>query len=221
MTIISPRNQLIASLFFAGVGLALFFGNNYRGWTSGLDLPLDLIGAWVFVPAVWFFVDAVHRVPRSEAELVIAPQEWQAWVGLAFSLACTAALWVNLPAFAAQVPIQQNPEAGAAGRSIGHLFIAWAILAYVLKQRWAGSVVADERDLQIEQRASSWGRGATTAAVIGIAVFLGFNPTDRLQELSYPWIAQLLMSTLLLGVCVDNAVAALLYWRDRRLADAH
>jgi hypothetical protein len=37
--------------------------------------------------------------------------------------------------------------------------------------------------------------------------------------LSYPWIAQLLMSTLLVGVWFDNAVAALLYLRDRRQMD--
>ena len=215
MTLLSPRNQLIASLCLAGFGLTLFFGNSHRDW----DMPLDWIGTFLFVAAVWFFVDAVHRIPHSEAELAIAPQEWQAWVGLAFCSACLVAIWIYLPAFATPVSIRENPEAGAAGRSIGKLFVAWAVLAYVLNQRWAGTVISDERDRAIEKRASAWGRAATTAAVICIAVLLGFSPTDRLQMLSYPWIAQLLMSTLLVGVWFDNAVAALLYLRDRRQVD--
>ena len=216
MLLFSPRNQLVASLVLAGFGLVLFFGNNYRSW----DMPLDWIGTVLFVASVWFFVDALYRVPHSATELAIAPQEWQAWVGLAFCSACLVAIWFYLPAFAAHVSIRENPEAGAAGRSIGMLFVAWAVLAYVLNQRWAGTVLSDERDRDIEKRASTWGRAATTAAVICIAVLLGFSPTDRLQTLSYPWIAQLLVSTLLVGVCVDNAVAALLYWRDRRQVDS-
>jgi len=216
MLLFSPRNQLVASLVLAGFGLVLFFGNNYRSW----DMPLDWIGTVLFVASVWFFVDALHRVPHLATELAIAPQEWQAWVGLAFCSACLVAIWIYLPAFTAHVSIRENPEAGAAGRSIGMLFVAWAVLAYVLNQRWAGTVLSDERDRDIEKRASTWGRAATTAAVICIAVLLGFSPTDRLQTLSYPWIAQLLVSTLLVGVCVDNAVAALLYWRDRRQVDS-
>jgi|GEM_PF-333604 len=217
MTLLSPRNQLIASLCLAGAGLVLFFGNSYRSW----EMPLDWMGTVVFVAAVWFFVDALHRIPHSQAELAIAPQEWQAWVGLAFCSACLVAIWIYLPAFAAPVSIRENPEAGAAGRSIGMLFVAWAVLAYVLNQRWAGTVISDERDRDIEKRASTWGRAATAGAVICIAVLLGFSPTDRLQTLSYPWLAQMLMSTLLVGVWVDNAGAALLYWRDRRQVDLH
>ena len=217
MTIFSPRIQLITSLVFAGVGLTLFFGNSYRSW----DLPLDWIGTVLFVAAVWFFVDAVHSVPRSDAELAIAPQEWQAWVGLAFCTASVVAIWIYLPIFAAQMSIRENPDAADAARSIGMLFVAWAVLAYVLNQRWAGTVIADERDRDIEKRASSWGRAASTALVIAIAVMLGFSPTNRLQTLSYPWIAQLLMASLLVGACFDNAVAALLYWRDRQRPELH
>jgi hypothetical protein len=102
------------------------------------------------------------------------------------------------------------------GRRIGTLFIAWLVLARVLKQRWAGKVLADERDAQIELTASQWGRGATAFVVIGIAVMLGFSDTERLQQFSYPYIAQMLMSALLWGLWFDQLVAALLYWRDRR-----
>ena len=63
--------------------------------------------------------------------------------------------------FLPQVPIGQNPDAGAAGRGIGTLFVAWLVLAYVLKQRWVGKVLEDERDTRIELVASQWGRAAT------------------------------------------------------------
>ena len=61
---LSPRNQLIACLLLAGVGLALFFTGEYRD----IPLPLGWLGTFLFVVAVWFCVDAVHRVPHSDEE---------------------------------------------------------------------------------------------------------------------------------------------------------
>jgi uncharacterized membrane protein len=214
MKSLSPRCRLVACLLLAGVGLALFFGGEYRD----LGLPLGWVGTVLFVAAVWWCVDAVHRIPHSEDEAVVAHGEWQAWVGVAFVGAVIAASLLRADAFLPQVPIGQNPEAGAAGRSIGTLFVAWLVLAYVLKQRWAGKVLEDERDVQIELTASQWGRGATTFCIIGIAVMLGFSDTDRLREFSYPFIAQMLMLSLLWGLWFDQLVAAILYWRDRRAA---
>ena len=216
MAWLQPRTQLIASLVLAGIGLWLFFGEGIE--MAGLSF--GFVGVWVFCAAVWLLVDAVHRVPRSEAELAIAPGEWQAWIGTAFLAAVLASILLHLDAFAMPVPIQHNPEAGAAGRSIGTLFVAWVVLASVLKQRWSGSVLSDERDRRIEQISACWGRGATIAAVVGIALMLGFSPTGRLQEFSYPMLAQMLMGALALGAWFDHAVAAALYWRDRRAAVA-
>ena len=212
MSVVSPRTQLIACLLLAGLGLALFFGGEYRD----LDLPLGWIGTVVFIAAVWLCVDAVHRIPHSEEEAAIAHGEWQAWIGVAFVGAVIVASLLAADAFLPQVPIGQNPDAGAAGRGIGTLFVAWLVLAYVLKQRWASKVLEDERDLQIELLASQWGRGATAFCVIGIALMLGFSDTDRLREFSYPFIAQMLMLALLWGLWFDQLVAAILYWRDRR-----
>ncbi|MFC7300784.1 hypothetical protein [Cognatiluteimonas weifangensis] len=216
MAWLPPRTQLIASLLLAGIGLWLFFGDGIEI----VGMAFGFVGVWVFCAAVWLLVDAVHRIPRSEAELAIAPGEWQAWIGTAFLAAVLAAIVVHLDAFAAPVPIQHNPDAGAAGSGIGTLFVAWLVLAYVLKQRWKGSVLSDERDLRIEQMSSNWGRGATIAAVVGVALMLGFSPADRLQQFSYPMLAQLLMGALALGAWFDHAAAAVLYWRDRRAAAA-
>ena len=209
---LSPRSQLIACLLLAGVGLVLFFGGEYRD----LGLPLGWVGTVLFVAAVWFCVDAVQRIPHSEAEAQIAPGEWQAWVGVAFVSAVIAACLLHASAFQPQLPISRNPEAGAAGRQIGMLFVAWLVLAQVLKQRWGGKVLADERDAQITLAAGNWARCMTVVGIIGIAVLLGFSETERLHGFSYPFIAHTLMLVLLAGLWCEQVVLAGLYWRDRR-----
>jgi hypothetical protein len=210
MDAISPRTRLIACLVLAGVGLALFFGGEYR------DLPLGWIGSFLFVAAVWFLVGVVHRIPHSDEEAAIAPGEWQAWIGIAFVGAVIAAMVLEAHVFLPEVPIRRNPDAGAAGRSIGMLFVAWVVLAQVLKQRWAGKVLEDERDARIALVAGKWARCASAAGVVAIAVMLGFSDTARLRAFSYPYIAQMLMLALLSGAWVEQAATAFLYWRDRR-----
>lgn len=212
MEAFSPRNRLIACLALAGVGLALFFGGDYRD----IPFPMGWFGTFLFVAAVWFCVDLVNRIPHSDEEAAIAPGEWQAWVGIAFVGAVIVATILKASLFLPEVPIGRNPDAGAAGRSIGTLFVAWVVLAHVLKRRWAGRVLADERDARIQLVAGQWGRGATAACVIGIALMLGFSDTDRLREFSYPYIAQLLMQALLWGLWFEQVASALLYRRDRR-----
>ena len=216
MLALSPRNRLIACLVLAGVGLALFFGGEYRDFpVLSRPFPVGWIGTCLFIAAVWACVALVHRVPYSEDEARVAPGEWQAWVGVAFVGAVVAAMLLRMPAFVPEVPIGRNPDAAAAGRGIGTLFVAWVVLAHVLKQRWAGQVLEDERDARIRLLAGQWGRGATTACVIALAVLLGFSDTDRLRGFSYPYIAQWLMQALLWGLLFEQAATALLYRRDR------
>lgn len=209
---LSPRSRLIACLVLAGVGLALFFSGEYRD----IPFPLGWIGTLLFVAATWFCVDQLHRIPRSDGEAAIAPGEWQAWIGVAFVGAVLVSLLLKAHVFLPQVPLGRNPEAGAVGRHIGTLFVAWLVLANMLKWRWSGSVLSDERDARIELIASEWARCATAAVVIGIAVMLGFSDTARVQQFSYPFIAQMLVFALLWGLWFDQLVAAILYWRDRR-----
>ena len=212
MAAFSARNRLVLWLLAAGIGLALFFTGEYRD----LDLPLGWIGTVLFVAATWFSVDALYRVPQSEEEAAVAPGEWQAWIGVAFVGAIIVASLLHADVFLPQVPIGQNPDTNKAGQSIGTLFVAWLVLAQVLKQRWAGKVLADERDAQIELVASQWARCATAVCVIGIALLLGFSDTERLRQFSYPFLAQMLVLALLVGLWLDQLVAAILYWRDRR-----
>lgn len=202
----------MACLLLAGLGLGLFFSGEYRD----LPLPLGWVGTALFVGGVWLCVDAVHRIPLSEDEAHIAPGEWQAWVGVAFVGAVIASCLLHADAFRPELPIFRNAEAGAVGQRIGTLFVAWVVLAYVLKQRWAGKVLTDERDVQIERIANTWGRCATAICIVVLAVMLGFSDTARLREFSYPFIAHMLMLGLLWGLWFDQAAAAVLYWRDRR-----
>lgn len=212
MAAISPRNRLIATLVVAGIGLALFFGGEYHD----IDFPFGWIGTFLFVAAVWYSVALVHRVPRSDDEAVVAPGEWQAWIGVAFVGAVIVAAVLKADVFQLPVPIGHNPDAGAAGRSIGTLFVAWYVLSYVLRQRWAGKVERDERDARIALVAGGWAHGTTAVAIISVAVLLGFSDTERLREFSYPFIAHMLMLSLLAGLWIGQVGAALLYWRDRR-----
>ena len=206
------HDRFVVWLVLAGVGLALFFTGRYRD----LPLPLGWVGMLLFVVAVWCSVARLHDAPRSEAEARVAPGEWQAWIGVAFVGAVLVQAVLDAPLFLPALPINRNPDAGAAGRTLGLLFVAWLVLSHVLRQRWSGRVLADERDARIEAVACEWGRWATVACVIGIAVLLGFSETARLRELSYPFIAHLLMTTLVWGLWVEQAVIVGLYWRDRR-----
>ena len=214
MAILSTRTRLAVLLVLAGLGLALFFGGEYRD----LPLPLGWIGTLLFAAAVWFCVDLVHRIPHGDDEAAIAPAEWQAWVGIAFLGAVIAAMVLKSHAFLPDVPIGRNPDAGAAGRSIAMLFVAWLVLAQVLKQRWAGKVLEDERDAGIALVAGRWARCASAVGVIAVAVLLGFSDTERLRGFSHPFIAQMLMLALLCGAWTGQAAIAFLYWRDRRAA---
>ena len=105
----------------------------------------------------------------------------------AFVGAMIAGCLLNADAFKPELPIGRNPEAGAAGRHIGTLFVAWLVLAQVLKQRWAGKVLADERDARIAHVAGQWGRGATSACIIGIAMLLGFSDASNFRRALKRW----------------------------------
>ena len=210
MASIPPRIRLVASLVLGGAGLVMFFSGAYR------DLALGWVGSVVFVAAVWSCVGLIERIPHSEEEAAIAPAEWQAWIGTAFVGAVLVAMLSKARLFMTDLPIGADPDAGAAGRNIGMLFVAWLVLAQVLKRRWAGRVLEDERDARIALVAGQWGRGATTFCLVGLALLFGFSDPARLHAFTYPYVAHLLVQALLWGLLFEQVATAVQYWRDRR-----
>ena len=214
MTLTMFNNRMLPWLSMSGLGLGLFF----VGAIGGYGLPVEGLGMALLSVGTWISVDALHRAPPSEGEAAVAPGEWQAWVGVAFVGAILAVMLGSADGFGSPVPIQQNPEAGVVGRSVGGLFVAWLTLSHVLRGRWSGKVQTDERDRKIALRASQWGRGATTLVVFGVAAVLGFGEPERLATWSYPLLAHFLTTAVVWGMWVDQVVAAVQYWRDRRAA---
>lgn len=216
MPSIAPRTQLLGSLVLAGAGLLVFA----QAGDQLLGMPPGVIASLLFFPGAWGTAQAISRLPASGRELGAAPREWQAWIDLAFVSAILFSLYSTADLFATQVPVGANPEARAAGRVIAGMVVAWLVLGSILRRQWRGRVLEDERDVQIARRASDWGRCATAAGVVAVAVLLGFSPTARLQQYSYPWLAQWLIAALLAGAWLEHAVTAWLHWRDRRGAQA-
>ena len=211
---LSPRNRLIAFLSLAGLGLALFFTGEYRD----LGLPLGWVGSVLFVAAVWFSVDALHRIPRSDDETVIAPGEWKAWVGLGFMAIAVAYLLARADTFAGAS--FGSTDAQAVARKLVLLLVAWAVLSQVLALRWKGAVQEDERDREIAAKASGWGRGALVFCIVGYAVMLGFSPPHRMQWATHFMIANMLVFALMWGWLVECAATVAMYWHGRRHASA-
>ena len=111
--------------------------------------------------------------------------------------------------------LPHNPQATAVGRNLVLLLVAWAVLSSVVASRWKGRVQEDERDRDIARQASGWGRGATIACVVALAVTLGFSPAERLLWASHLMIANLLVLALMCGCLFEYATTAVAYWRDR------
>lgn len=212
MTFRILRARMLPWLSLAGMGLGLFFW----GAVGGRGLPFEGIGLLLLSVGTWVSVDALHRAPASEGEAAVAPGEWQAGVGVAFVGAILAVMLAGAQAFLASVPLTANPAAGALGRGVGGLFVAWLVLSQVLEGRWAGKVQRDERDAHITLRASQWGRGATGLFVFGVAALLGFSDPAQLSAWGGALLGHLLTVALVWGLFVDQVVAAALYWRDRR-----
>jgi hypothetical protein len=194
-------------------GLALWL--LLAGPEDVLGIDVGDLGMALLVTTAWGALYALHRQPRGELDAVISPGEWQAWIGLVFMAQTIGYLLLKSDAFLGpQLP--HNPDASAVGRNVGMLLVAWAVIASVMRDRWQGQVQEDERDREIEARASGWGRGALTFCIIGLAVMFGFSPLERLQWATPLMIGNLLVFALLWGCLVEYAAAALMYWRDRR-----
>ncbi|CAN7221143.1 hypothetical protein LJR143_000671 [Pseudoxanthomonas sp. LjRoot143] len=197
------------------VGAMLAFWALLAGPDTLAGVDLGKWGTALLVALAWISMYAVSRVPVGEAERGVSPGEWKAWVGVAFMVVATGYFLAKSHVFA-DGPAWDNPDAQAVGRNLVLLLVAWSVLTGVLGSRWKGRVQEDERDRRIEQQAASWGRGALTFCVVGLAVMLAFSPADRLAWATHFMIANLLVFALMWGWLCEYAATAVMYWRDRR-----
>lgn len=172
------------------------------------------VGVALLVTTAWMSLWILQRVPRSEFEGRAALGEWRAWIGLGFMAVAVAYYLAKVQVFQG-AEMWRNPDAGAVGRKLVLLLIAWAVLSQLLRSRWKGAVEEDERDREIARHAADWGHGALIFGMIGIAVTLGFSPASRLAWATPPMISSLLVFALMWGWLCEYAASAVYYWRDR------
>ena len=195
-------------LLFAGAA-ALWLMIAGSGQLLGFDL--GQIGSVALVAVAWVALYHLAYRPSEVLDEGVSPGEWRAWIGFFFMLAAVIYFLSKLHLFKAD-----GIDARIIVRNLVTLGIAWAVLGQVLASRWKGRVQEDERDREIEQQASHWGRGALTFALVGIAVTLAFSPASRLAWATPFFLANLLIFVLMWGWLVEYAATAAQYWRDRR-----
>lgn len=182
------------------------------GHVAGIDS--GHLGMILLITATWTSLLALSKLPRGEGEAAIAPGEWKAWIGTGFMLLALGFLLSRFDAFVGATADLQ--AARDVVRSLVMLLVAWLVLSRVLAARWHGAVEEDERDREIEARASGWGRTALVSALLVLAGLLGVSPPDRLAWATHFSIANLLVLALMLGWLVESAAAATMYLVDRR-----
>ncbi|NUO77388.1 MAG: hypothetical protein HOQ32_15425 [Lysobacter sp.] len=172
------------------------------------------VGVALLVTTAWVSLWMLQRVPRSEFEGRAALGEWRAWIGLGFMAVAVAYYLAKVQVFQG-AEVWRNPEAGAVGRKLVLLLIAWAVLSQLLRSRWKGAVEEDERDREIARHAADWGHGALMFGTIGLAVTLGFSPASRLDWATPAMVSSLLVAALMACWLCEYAASAVYYWRDR------
>ncbi|MGD9584928.1 MAG: hypothetical protein AB7V26_14830 [Lysobacterales bacterium] len=204
-----PNWGLAVLVALAGIALWLLLAGPDR--LLGLDS--GNLGVALAATVAWGSIYGVSVAPRGALEESVSPGEWDAWIGLGFTVLVAVFLLAKADVIAAAA---DRRDLGAIGRSIVMLLIAWGILSWTLASRWRQQVTEDERDREITVRAAGWGRGALVFGVIGLIVLFGFSPADRLSWATPLVVAHLLILVLVAGSIVEYAVIGASYWRDRR-----
>lgn len=150
----------------------------------------------------------------------IAFGEWKAWVDSAFLLVILAVMAQGIEIYLAKETVMGEIVDRGYGRLLATLFIAWAVAAYLLRKYRRDKVMADERDLRIALETTQLSLYMMVCGMIAFAVSLSANPLDRLQWLSYPLIAHLLIMIMAAAHLIGNLAQIVYYVRDRRGAAA-
>ncbi|MFT3806810.1 hypothetical protein [Arenimonas sp.] len=204
-----PAWGLAGLVALAGLAFWLLLAGPDR--LFGLDT--GNVGIALTALVAWSALHGVSVAPRSEMENAVSPGEWKAWVGVGFSALGIAYFLSKAHLFAGATDLR---DVQAVGRNLVLMLIAWTVLGWLLENRWKGRVQKDERDREIENDASGWGRGALVFVVIGVAVMLGLSPARKLEWATPIAVSNLLVFALIWSCFVEYVVTALSYWRDRR-----
>ncbi len=201
---------------FVGLGLVAAIATwlLLAGPERVLGVDAGNAGVFMLMAVGWGALYAISRIPDGGLGESMSPGEWHAWLGLAFTLVIGAYAIVHAHVFQGP-PLWRNPDANRVGRNIVMLLIAWTILSRVLDARWRSTVQRDERDRQIDARATEWARITLVVVLIAYAVLFSFSPTERLAWAPPPMIGHLLIVALIASCAVEYLATALGYWRDR------
>jgi hypothetical protein len=145
----------------------------------------------------------------------VSPGEQRAWLGLVFTTAILLHCALRSPQTVA-ADGTMVPAPSEIGRHIGMLVIAWLVVMEVLRKRWRDTVKTDQRDRQIEARASGRSRGGRSLFVLALAAMLAFSPLDHLAWAKPIVISNLLMAGLIASCLLKYAVTGLSYCHDLR-----
>lgn len=213
----SLRLALLVPLSVAAFCVLFVLPDIDLGWIGSLVL---LAGAWVVWYLLWQTLQEWSVAARSsDTTTAPSPGEWQAWIGLLF----TAAILVYYASRAPHMVAADGsmaPEASVIGRHVALLVICWLVVMRVVRGHWRDRVDEDERDRQIQARATTWAHCGLSVFVLGLALMLAFSPLERLRWAVPMALANILVGGLIATSLLEYLVTGIGYWRDRRDAAA-
>lgn len=182
------------------------------GWVGGLLL---LAACWTTWYQLWrAFQDWSAQTKPDDAGLALSPGEWQAWIGLLFTLVILI-YFVSHGARMVAADGSMAPEASAIGETIGLLVIAWLLVMQVLRKYSRDRVDRDERDRLIQARAVEWARSSLVVFVVVLAALFAFASPDRLQWAVPMTLSNVLMAGVIGSCMLEYLVTGVSYLRDR------
>ncbi len=195
--------------------LAALFGPDDR-W---LGVDIGATGATLFGAALWVGCWLFARHPERIFPVDWSTAERRAWIGLLFLtlvlLNFVRFFWLLQSHGAAPATLADFPA--RVGFNMFVLLIAWAVVSDAVRQRGAGEVELDERDLRLRHGANRAGDAALSATVVAIVILLVAVPATALGW----WLAPLIAANLLIGILivkslVEHAWLVASYARQRR-----
>ena len=201
-------------VFASGMAAALV-GFWFVFWPPGLidEAPWYAIGPLLLAFGTAAATLQLSVRPLAGVEERMAPAEIGAWLLLVYTAAIAA--WILVYAHLLMDGWSGSDMRSASVRLV-MVVLSYLVVSTVMRARRGKSVLEDERDRQIEIRATQWARGALVACMFGVMFVLAFSPAYKLQWATPPAIATMLLFALVWSWLVEAAAKVAMYWWDRR-----